>query len=256
MKQSRNGRKKLFEWIGGVILAALMSPAAFGACSNTSYGQGTTCVQVQTAGGLNTNINTKLVNITTTAGHQVLLNTYWCAHNVADDCTAPPSETASVTCNVACSCWQASPSSPLYLVETGAQKIGNYAFACPNIPSGVTSITITYSANVDYPTIVADEWTGLNTGTSMFDTDAGFGSTAAAETFTASTQVTGLTQVTHGAAKCTNDLLTTYLTTINDNHVTFTTPSSSLEIVNVGGTKEDLLSAVRGHRQWLGTGPD
>jgi hypothetical protein len=214
---------------------------ALAQCSNTDFGHGVTCVGGSFNGGTGTAQTTISVSYSPTAGRAVSVLAYWCAHDAGDDCLQAPTQTLSISDNINSGgepCFYASPSSPMYLAEVGAQQIGNYIWACSSIPAGVTSFTLTCSpaAACDYMALLVYEWIGLASVANLFDSDSGCASTAVGTSFSCNIL----------AASYTNDLVLSYMTTISDYSITWDAPSGMLTILNFGGTFGAITVAAAG----------
>jgi len=177
-----------------------LSGVAVCQCSNTSYGNGVVCIGGFGAGGDNANQTTKTVFYSPTAGHAIIAAAYTCADR---NCQNVPTTTLSIGDNLHNPepCFQKSPGSPFALNETsaGSQKLQDYIWVCPRIPSGVTSFTITCSLpfSCSYPTVTVTEWSGLATS-DVFDVDGGAAS---------SVQQSSLRVSTSAPTKFANDLV-------------------------------------------------
>jgi hypothetical protein len=111
-------------------------------------------------------------------------------------------------------CFAPSPRSPFALAETslGAQKLQEYIWMCPTVPSGVTSFTATCSSPkaCSYITLTVTEWVGL-TKSDVFDVDGAGAS---------SVQETTATLHTSSATRYTNELIYTFLDNTGDRTMT------------------------------------
>jgi hypothetical protein len=113
------------------------------------------------------------------------------------------------------SCFVASPHSPFTLIETsqGAEHIQMYVWICPQIPSGVHTLTMTCVGggengnNCYWMTLLVTEWTGLSTSADPFDVDGGAASSAQGTTGTVSTS---------SSTNYTNELMFTFWDTTAD----------------------------------------
>lgn len=151
-------------------------------CSYTSFGSGVVCVRAHGEGSPKANETSRTVELHTSAGNGVIVAAYQCWDAL---CATIGSTTLTVSDNVNNpeACFTKSPDSPFTLVETsaGAQRIQEYIWYCPHIPSGVTSFSVTCSAvrSCSYITVWVTEWTGLTTDATVeaFDTDGGAAST-------------------------------------------------------------------------------
>jgi hypothetical protein len=190
-----------------------LARSARGYCSNTDYGHGVMCIDGAGAGGANANITSKTVAYTPTAGHAVIATAYTCADG---NCQKTPATILKISddANEPEPCFTASPHSPFVLKETsaGTQKLQEYIWVCPNIPTGVTSFTVTCSVAhaCSYITVTVTEWAGLAVS-DVFDVDGGAAS---------STQETTATISTWSATNYTNDLLYTFLDNTGDELMT------------------------------------
>ncbi len=172
-------------------LVLLLIPAtALGQCSNTSYGNGATCIQAAgaTGGGCASGCTSNTLSFPPAAGHAVIVATYACGNSACTGSTTGFTETISDNVNNPEACFVKSPGSPFNLVETssGAERLQQYMWVCPSIPSGVTSITVRSSSTSYYLTFSASEWTGL-ASSNVWDADGGNASTTQGETATLST---------------------------------------------------------------------
>jgi len=144
-----------------------------------------------------------------TPGHAVIAAAYTCADK---DCQKVPVTTLSIGDNLHDpeSCFVASPQSPFALNETsrGTEKLQEYIWLCPEIPSGVTSFTARCSLEhgCTYITLTITEWTGLATS-NAFDIDGGAASTI---------QETSATLSTTSPTRFTNELLYTFMDNTRD----------------------------------------
>ncbi len=221
------------KWL--LIFVLFASGLAFGQCATTDYLNNAKCIQVGHDSHTD-NSNTTTVSLSPVTGHQTLLFSYWCE---SSDCLTTPTHTITIGSNTSTACYSASPSSPLYLTETGAQKIGNYMAACNSIPASTVTLTNTCSVSGAcwYLTEMESEWTGLAASQPMVDRDGGCGSTSAGTSGSCNTT---------GSTSFTNELVLGYWTTISDFTVTFTTPASSKQVIDFGGTVGGLTVAASG----------
>jgi hypothetical protein len=182
---------------------------ASGQCSNTNYGSGVTCIQGSGHGGAIANETSMTTFLSATAGHAIIATAYTCADS---NCQNVPTTTMSISDNLHSpeTCFVKSPHSPFALNETsaGTQKLQQYMWVCPSIPSGVNSFTATCSTPnaCSYITLTVTEWTGLATS-NVFDVDGGEASTVRSTTATVSTSAPTVSA---------NDLVYTFFDTTSD----------------------------------------
>lgn len=186
-----------------------VSTLTFAQCSNTSYGNGVTCIGGSGNGGSYTNQTSQTANYSPAAGHAIVAAAYQCWDS---NCATTGTTTLSISDNLHNpeTCFSASPNSPFTLVETGAQHLQQYMWICPSIPSGVHSFTVSCSVenSCNYITLTVTEWTGLATS-QPFDTDGGGASDGPGTTATVSTQ---------SATRFTNELMYTFFDTSADDY--------------------------------------
>jgi hypothetical protein len=196
-----------------ILFVLLLPRQVFSQCSNTSYGNGATCIKGAAGGGDIPNETSIDVPLSPIAGHGIIASAYTCADSL---CQQVPATTMTISDNVNNpeTCFVASPHSPFSLIETssGTQKLQEYIWMCPNIPSGVTSFTMTcrVASSCSYMTLTVTEWTGLATS-KVFDADGGGASTVQQTSLSISTS-TGLSYI--------NDLMYTFFDNTNDELMT------------------------------------
>ena len=177
---------------------------AQGGCSNTVYGHSVACVGGAGAGGSTAGVTSRTVSYKPASGHAVVATAYTCADA---NCQNVPASTLRISDNINDPerCFAASPHSPFALNELsrGTQKLQEYIWVCPEIPSGVTSFTATCSQPraCSYITLTVTEWTGL-AKSNVFDTDGGAASSG---------QETTAIISTWSATRFSNELLYTFL---------------------------------------------
>jgi hypothetical protein len=177
-----------------------------GPCSDTSYGDGVTCIK---GAGQQTRTDQTTVSVpfAPAAGHAVIATGYSCWDS---DCKTTGTTTLSIGDNVhgTEACFLTSPHSPFTLIETSASKehIQEYVWVCPNIPSGVNTLTMTCSSAsaCNWMTLLVTEWTGLATS-DPFDVDG-----------SATSSVQGTTATVSASTTKTHDLILTYGDTTYD----------------------------------------
>lgn len=148
-------------------MLTLFSVPSWGQCSNTSYGNGWTCVQQKgtAAAGSGTSQITTLTG-NTVSGHSIIVGALYCADAGCVGTTA--GITASIT-DGSGSTYTASPGSPFNVIGAG-RDIGFYVWTTPNV--GVTTtFTISCSPSCFYLAPYVSEWIGMATS-SVFDKDA------------------------------------------------------------------------------------
>jgi hypothetical protein len=161
-------------------LLSLFAPIAMCQCRDTSYGAGVVCVGSAGAGSATENMSSHTVGYSPMPGHAILAAAYACGLNaISNNCGLNPTTTLTLSDNVhpnGETCFKASPHSPFTLIEGGTrgQHVQEYLWACPNIPSGVTSFTAKCSVahSCSFIALVVSEWTGL-ASSNMFDEDGG-----------------------------------------------------------------------------------
>lgn len=184
------------------LLFTVPEARAAGQCTNTSYGAGVTCIK-GTGNQTRTGQTTVSVSFTPTAGHAVIATGYSCWDST---CKTTGTTTLSIGDNIhgTDACFVKSPHSPFTLVQTSTSKehIQEYVWICPNIASGVNTLTMTCSqaSKCNWMTLLVTEWTGLATS-APFDVDG---------SATSSVQGTTATVSTSGATTKTNELMLTF----------------------------------------------
>ena len=189
-----------------VILAAFsFSPGCGHSTTTVTQTQsGVTRIGGAGAGGPDTYITSKTVSYSPAVGHAVIATAYTCYDA---NCLVAPKTTMAISDNLNNPepCFIPSPHSPFALSETssGKQQLQEYIWVCPSVPSGVTRLTITCSAenSCSFMTLTVTEWTGLAT-TNVIDVDGGGASTV---------QQTTATLSTSSPTRYTNELLYTFL---------------------------------------------
>lgn len=196
-----------------VLFLLLLPCGMLSQCSHTNYGNGAICMQGTGQGGNTPNETYKTVPFSPAAGHGIIASAYTCADSL---CQQVPATTMTIGDNLNNpeTCFAASPHSPFSLIETsqGTQKLQEYIWVCPNIPSGITSFTITCSvpSSCSYMTLTVTEWTGLATS-NVFDADGGGAS---------SVQQTSLSISTSTRLSYVNDLMYTFFDNTGDERMT------------------------------------
>lgn len=226
------------------VLLSLFAPIAFCQCSNTSYGAGVVCVGSAGVGSPTENMSSNTVSYSPTAGHAILAAAYTCGLNAtSNNCGLAPTTTLTISDNVHPSgetCFTASPHSPFALNETSTnkQQLQEYLWACPSIPSGVTSFTATCSAanSCSFITLVVTEWTGLATS-NMFDVDGGGASAV---------QSTSLSVSTSAPTNYTYEIIYGFFDNTNDETMTPTSPAMDINQFYSGNLTAGYLAATTG----------
>ena len=210
----------LFSWlflagVASCILGACKRDwhASPGSCSNTDYGHGVHCLGGAGAGGDNAGITSKTVSYVASPGLAVIAAAYTCADA---KCQNAPKTLLRISDNLNDPelCFVPSPHSPFALAETsvGTQRLQEYIWMCPSIPSGVTSFTATCSSPnaCSYITLTVTGWVGL-AESDVFDVDGGGAS---------SVQESSATLHTSSATRYTNELIYTFLDNTGDRTMT------------------------------------
>jgi len=193
-------------WVMQMVAFKAGTGGGSGPCADTSYGDGVTCIK---GAGQQTTTDQTTVSVpfTPTEGHAVIATGYSCWDS---ECKTTGATTLSIGDNVhgTEACFVASPHSPFTLIQTSKSRehVQEYVWVCPDIPSGVNTLTMTCStkAACNWMTLLVTEWTGLATS-DPFDVDS-----------SATSSVQGTTATVSASTTKTHELMLTYGDTTYD----------------------------------------
>lgn len=225
-------------------LLSLFAPVAMCQCRDTSYGAGVVCVGSAGVGSPTENMSSNTVGYSPIPGHAILAAAYVCGLNaISNNCGLNPTTTLTLSDNVhpnGETCFAASPHSPFTLVEGGSrgQHLQEYIWACPNIPSGVTSFTAKCSVahSCSFITLVVSEWTGLASA-NMFDEDGGGASAL---------QSASLSVSTSAQTHFTYEIVFGFFDNTNDEAMTPVSPAKDINQFYSGNTTVGYMAAIPG----------
>jgi hypothetical protein len=151
------------------------------------------------------------------AGHSVNVGAYVCAN--AGCTTSPSGLTVGIKDNLHTpeTCFSLSPGSPFIPLNSGGFTVKWNWWACPSIPSGVTSISVTSSPNFSIAAMWVVEVTGM-AASSVFDGDgcAINSGTVTTGTVKVSSSVGCVTSQVAQATTHANDLIVAMIDNDND----------------------------------------
>jgi hypothetical protein len=225
-------------------LFCLFAPAAYCQCNDTSYGAGVVCIGSAGVGSAAENMTSNTVGYSPMPGHAILAAAYTCGLNaISNNCGLTPSTTLTLSDNIhpgGETCFKASPHSPFTLIEgtSRGQHLQEYLWACPNIPSGVTSFTAKCSVanSCSFIALVVSEWTGL-ASSNMFDVDGGGASAL---------QSTSLTVSTSAATHYTYEIIYGFFDNTADEAMTPTSPAKNINQFYRGNLTAGYMAATPG----------